>query len=156
MKTTQVIMALCAVFLIGVGAVNAQSSRSDLQKMYVSHLQKQGYQPEIDSDGDIEFKAEGNTFYIIVDEDDLESFRILYPSFWEIESLSEKAQVYNVVNYINRTTKIAKAYLNSSEDNVSMDVNIFIAEPEDFKPHFRRMVNLLIAERREFIDKMNE
>jgi hypothetical protein len=32
----------------------------------MSCLQEQGYQEDIDSDGDIAFKAEGRNFYIIV------------------------------------------------------------------------------------------
>jgi hypothetical protein len=75
---------------------------------------------------------------------------------WEIESLSEKAKVYEVSNYINRTTKVAKVYINSRGDNVSMTANIFIQKPEDFKIHFRRLLNLLLSERREFTEKMNE
>jgi hypothetical protein len=51
--------------------------------------------------------------YIIVDENDLESFRIVYPNFWELESLAEKEKIYEVTNYINRTTKVIKVYLNS-------------------------------------------
>lgn len=181
MKTRFITMWVCATaLLIATGTVNAQSdsnfqtnmgyltnlyrsesdsdaqSKSDLQEMYLDYLKDQGYQPEIDSDGDILFKAEGSSYYIIVDEDDLESFRILYPGFWEIESLSEKAKVYEVVNYINRTKKIVKAYLHSTEDNVSMDANILIETPEDFKLHFRRMLNLLISQKREFREKMNE
>ncbi|MDR2144693.1 MAG: YbjN domain-containing protein [Treponema sp.] len=142
--------------VVCAGSLNAQMSKSQLQQMYVSYLTEQGYQPSIDSDGDIIFKVEGGTYYIAVDEDDLQSFRIVFPNFWEIESPSEKVQVRDVANYINRTTKVVKLWLNSREDNVSMEVNIFIGKPEDFKLHFRRIINLLLAERREFLEKMNE
>lgn len=156
MKKRLLTMWVCAAaLLMTIDTANAQSA-SDLQDMYLSYLREQGYQPEIDSDGDVMFKAEGSSYYIIVDEGDLESFRMLYPGFWEIESLSEKAKVYEVVNYINRTKKIVKAYLYSTEDNVSMDANILVENPEDFKLHFRRMLNLLISQKREFREKMNE
>jgi len=145
-----------AFILICIANINAQMSKQQLQDMYVSYLKVQGYQPSIDSDGDVQFKAEGGTFFIIVDTRDLQSFRILYPNFWEIESQEEKAQVIKVVNYINRTTKVVKVYLNSREDDVSMDANIFIEKPEDFKKFFPRMIDLLLKERREFKEKMNE
>jgi hypothetical protein len=70
--------------------------------------------------------------------------------------LAEKEKIYEVANYINRTTKVIKVYLNSRGDNTSMEVNIFIAKPEDFKLHFRRMIVLILSERREFREKMNE
>jgi len=142
--------------LICIANLNAQMSKQDLQNMYTSYLKEQGFQSSIDSDGDVQFKAEGRTFYIIVDTRDLQSFRILYPNFWEIESSDEKAKAVKVANYINRTTKVAKVYLNSKEDDVSMDVNIFIEKPEDFKLFFRRMIDLLLEERREFREKMSE
>jgi hypothetical protein len=147
---------LVVFILVCIANLSAQMSKQELQNMYLSFLKDQGYQSNVDSDGDVEFKAEGRTFYIIVDSRDLQSFRILYPNFWEIESEDEKAKVIKVANYINRTTKVAKVYLNSREDDVSMDANIFISKPEDFKLFFRRMVDLLLEERREFREKMNE
>jgi hypothetical protein len=150
------IIAFFGLILIFVTALDAQMSRRQMQDMYVSYLKEQGYQPNIDSDGDVVFKAEGGTYYIIVDENDLGSFRILYPNFWSVESLDEKTKIYEVANYINRTTKVIKVFLNSRGDNTSMDVNIFIARPEDFKLHFQRMIDLLLSERREFREKMNE
>jgi len=144
------------IALFSVGSLSAQMTAAQLQAMYVNYLTAEGYKPTIDSDGDVVFKAEGRTFWIDVDESDLKSFRIVYSNFWEIESAREKQKVYEVMNYINRTTKIAKVFMNSRGDDVSMDANIFIGRPEDFKLHFKRMLDLLIYEIKEFRDKMNE
>jgi hypothetical protein len=150
------ILCLIGLTLFYVSNISAQMTKTQLQNMYISYLKEQGYQSEIDSDGDVRFKAEGRNFWIDIDDRDLQSFRIVYSNFWEIESMAEKTRAYEAANYINRTTKVAKVFLNSREDNVSMDANIFIDRPEDFKIHFRRMVDLLISEIREFRDKMNE
>ena len=152
----KILFCSIGIMLFCINNLNAQMTKTQLQTMYTSYLREQGYQPEVDSDGDIRLKVEGRTFWIDVDEKDLKSFRIVYSNFWEIESLSEKAKVYEVANYINRTTKVAKVYINLRENNVSMDANIFIEKPEDFKLHFRRMVDLLLSEIREFREKMNE
>lgn len=121
--------------------------------MYVTYLREQGYQPNVDSDGDVTFKAEGRNFYIAVDEDDLESFRIIFPSFWEIESEEERLKAYEAAMYATRTTKVARVYI-TSWDNTSVDANIFVGKPEDFKLHFRRMIDVILIARRDFIDKM--
>ncbi|MDR0402612.1 MAG: YbjN domain-containing protein [Treponema sp.] len=152
----KLLFGFIGLMLFCVTGLDAQMTKPQLQAMYTSYLREQGYQPEVDSDGDVVFKAEGRTFWIDVDDTDLQSFRIVYSNFWEIESLPEKEKVYEVANYINRTTKVAKVYVNSREDDVSMDANIFIENPEDFKTHFRRMIDLLLFEIREFRDKMNE
>jgi hypothetical protein len=48
---------------------------------------------------------------IIVDEDDPESFRILYANFLEIESEDERSRAAEAASYANSTTKIAKVFL---------------------------------------------
>jgi hypothetical protein len=152
----KILFCFFGIILFCVNCLSAQMTTSQLQAMYSNYLREEGYQPSIDSDGDVLFKAEGRTFWIDVNERDLESFRIVYSNFWEIESLAEKLKVYEVVNYINRTTKVAKVFINSREDDVSVDANILIKNPEDFKLHFKRMVDVLLYVIREFRFKMNE
>jgi hypothetical protein len=135
--------------------LNAQMTKSQLQEMYVSYLREQGYQPTIDSDGDVVFKAEGRGFYIHVYENDLGYFRIVYPEFWEIESTSERIKAFEAANYATRTTKNARVFLTSNDDT-TIDACIFIGKPEDFKLHFRRMLDVILVARRDFIDKMRE
>jgi hypothetical protein len=139
--------------LFFANALCAQMTKPQLQQMYMSYLQEQGYQADIDSDGDIAFKAEGRNFYIIVDEDDPESFRILYANFWEIESEDERSRAAEAASYANSTTKIAKIFL-TPDDDTSIDANIFISKPEDFKLFFRRMIDTIFLSRRKFIDEM--
>jgi hypothetical protein len=135
--------------------IDAQMSKTDLQQMYLAYLRTEGYSPEVDSDGDIKFKAEGRTLYIIVNDSDLEYFKILYPYFWEIESEAEREKVAEVASYTTRTTKLARVYM-VADDDTSIDACIFIEKPEDFKNHFKRIVDVVLAARRKFIDKMNE
>jgi hypothetical protein len=139
--------------LILVNGLNAQVSKSQLQQMYITYLREQGYQPNVDSDGDVTFKAEERNFYIVVDEDDLESFRIVFPNFWEIESTEERLKAYEAAMYATRTTKVARVFI-TSRDNTSIDANIFLGKPEDFKLHFRRMIDVILIARRDFVDKM--
>jgi hypothetical protein len=134
---------------------SAQMSKGNLQQMYLTYLRGEGYQPEIDSDGDIQFKAEGRTLYIIVYDTDLNYFRIVYPYFWEIESEPEREKVAEAASYATRTTKLARVYM-TKDDDTSIDACIFIEKPEDFKIHFKRMINVILVARRDFIEKMNE
>jgi hypothetical protein len=136
-------------------SINAQMSKENLQQMYLTHLRGEGYSPEIDSDGDIKFKAEGRTLYIIVYDDDLEYFNIVYPYFWEIESETEREKVAESASYVTRTTKLVRVYMEDDNDT-SIDASIFIEKPEDFKIHFERMVDVILIARRKFIDQMNE
>ena len=42
----------------------AQDAKTKNQNTYFGLLSKEGFRPEIDSDGDVQFKYEGKTFYI--------------------------------------------------------------------------------------------
>jgi len=57
-----------AIFLFAVIFIPflsvAQDAKTKNQNTYFGLLSKEGFRPEIDSDGDVQFKYEGNTFYI--------------------------------------------------------------------------------------------
>jgi hypothetical protein len=148
-KMVMVFIGLVLVFV----NVNAQMTRSQLQQMYLSYLREEGFQPSIDSDGDIAFRAEGRNFYIIVNEDDLEYFYLLFPNFWEIESEDERRQVAEAASSVTRTTKLVSVYI-TSRDDTSIRACLFVSKPEDFKNHFRRMIDVILLARRKFIDEM--
>jgi hypothetical protein len=131
------LMVFTGLVLVFVNQLNAQMSKSELQQMYVSYLRDEGYQPSIDSDGDIAFKAEGRTFYIIVYDDDLEYFYILFPNFWEMESEAERRQFTEAASYVNRTTKLVTVFMTSHNDT-SISASILVSKPEGFKNRFQK------------------
>ena len=143
---------LIGVLLVMGGAVFAQT-KSELQQMYTDYLREQGYTPSVD-DGDVIFKVEGGNYYISVDEGDLAFFRIVYPGFWKIESEAERIKASAVIMSVNRTTKLAKVYI-ESWDNTYVEASVFLNTPEDFKRHFSRMLNTIQLARRKFVAGMN-
>jgi hypothetical protein len=122
----------------------------------MNYLKQQGYVPEVDEDGDIKFKYEGKTYYIIVDEDDPEFFQIVYPYFWEMESSAELQKAKSVISSVNRTTKVAKIYLTRDEDDASISGEVFLKKPEDFKEIFSRLLSAMNLIREEFREEMNK
>ena len=68
------------ILLIVIGALSLPQSYAQTEEdeemmkemidNYVYHLKSEGYKPEVDKDGDIEFKKEGRTYFIeLYDED---------------------------------------------------------------------------------------
>ena len=145
---------LFCVFLC-VADFAAAQTKAELQQMYTAYLQEQGYLPSVNSSGNINFKVEGGTYTITVHEDDLEYFRIIFPNFWEIKSEEERAKASAVIMDVNRTTKIAKVYIESWDDTY-IDASVLLNTPEDFKRYFRRMLNIIQTARRKFINGMSE
>jgi hypothetical protein len=122
--------------------------------MYMAYLRQEGYAPSVNSAGDVSFKVEGGSYFISVNEDDPVYFGIVYPGFWKIESEEERAKASAVIMSANRTTKVAKAYI-ESWDNTSIEADIYLNTPEDFKRHLSRMLTAIRTVRRKFIDGMN-
>jgi hypothetical protein len=129
-------------------------TEKDLQKMYMEFLTADGYRPEVDSDGDVQFKEEGKTYFIDVSADDQEYFRIVLANIWPIESEEERLRVLQACDYANATAKVCKAY--TVRDNVWVGIEVFVAKPEDFKGVFKRSMSALRNGTMLFVKKMRE
>jgi hypothetical protein len=149
-------LALCFFALAAFGQVSSQSghSKEELQAMYVNYLQKEGYVPEIDSDGDVRFKKEGKTYFIAVDDRDLEFFRIVLANIWEIETEEEYLKVLIACDGATASTKVAKAH--TVRSNVWISTEVFVATPEDFEGVFKRCLSAIGTCKDKFVEKMNE
>ena len=112
-----------------------------LQKMYQEFLVDEGFKPEVDEDGDVRFKREGKTYFINVEAEDPECFRLVLANIWPIESEDERKLVMVAMDHCNAQAKVAKAYM--VKDNVWVAIESFIAKPEDFKAIFKRSLSAL-------------
>ena len=129
-------------------------NKAERAQMYVSYLREEGYAPEVDKDGDVMFKFEGGTYFVLVDEEDEMFFQIMYPSFWPIESEEERARVEKAAQLATRSTKVAKVY--PQRDNVTASVELLCVPPEAFKAVFRRALRCIQAGVTKFRAAMSE
>jgi hypothetical protein len=147
---------LFALLLAG-HALHAQPggpSTEELQHAYMEYLAEEGYRPELDSDGDVQFKAEGKTYFIDVEADDPAYFRVVLPNIWAIEDEDERLRVLVACDHANATAKVAKTYV--VRDNVWVGIEVFLAAPDDFKRIFARSMSALGTGTSLFVKKMQE
>jgi len=138
------ILVLGGIFIFSAAAQETWT-REELQDIYVEHLIAEGFRPEVDFDGDIQFKVLGSSYFIIIDDNDLNFFQ-LYTGFWLDDMAMEDA--YDLVNFANRRSKVAKISLSASENEsnrliVSITAELLIDHPEDFVFVFNRALSLL-------------
>ncbi|MDR0556981.1 MAG: hypothetical protein LBG43_03800 [Treponema sp.] len=152
-KVAPLSLAFVCVF---TGAVSAQYSRAELQKMYMTYLSVEGYSPSIDADGDVAFKKEGRPFWIEVNESDLGYFKIGYLANYALEYDYEERQFPIAIDYANRRTKVAKVYSMEDGGRFMISAEIYVTKPEDFKAVFNRMINAINRARGNFLEKMEE
>jgi hypothetical protein len=131
-------------------------SKEELQLMYMIYLKREGYLPEMDSDGDIRFKKEGHIYLIDVraQADDPQYLRIIFPNFWSIDNDIERLEVLAAADYVNSTLKVVKVY--TVKNNTWAVIEIFISNQEDFKDIFSRIMSVLSGGVERFATKMRE
>lgn len=133
-------------------APEASPEAQRLQQLYMGFLAKEGYQPTVDSDGDVQFKAEGKTYFIDVNEKDLMYFNLVLPNIWPIESEPERAQVLAAADAANRTCKATKVFM--VRDNVWIGIELFVETPEDFVKVFKRSMTGIQCGVKTFVETM--
>lgn len=127
-------------------------TKERLQQLYGDFLKVEGFQYEIDEDGDIVFKREGKTYFLGIDPDDPQFFRIVYPNFWEIASFEEHIRVLIAVDSSNNRSKVAKVFIVQNDTWAS--VELFLNKPDDFKPLFYRSLDAIDNGVKNFVSKM--
>ena len=156
MRSLKTMTGLALALLVAMPSMAQDTSKEKkaLQKMYMDYLEEEGYKPELDSDGDVQFKAEGKTYFINVVEDDPTYFRVVLANIWPIESEDERAQCLIAVDYSNAKAKVTKTYL--VKDNIWVGIELFLPEASDFKDIFRRSMSALNNGVTHFVTKMRE
>ena len=156
MRSLKTMTGLALALLVAMPSMAQDTSKEKkaLQKMYMDYLEEEGYKPELDSDGDVQFKAEGKTYFINVVEDDPSYFRVVLANIWPIESEDERAQCLIAVDYSNAKAKVTKTYL--VKDNIWVGIELFLPEASDFKDIFRRSMSALNNGVTHFVTKMRE
>ncbi len=127
-------------------------SKQKRAQMYFDYLRNEGYTPVIDDDGDVKFKREGMTYYILVPDTDEEFFRIVFPNFWSIDSERDRAKVEQAALHATAETKVAKVF--PVKDDTWATIELFCSPPEAFRAVFPRSMRALSAAVDTFVEKM--
>ncbi len=117
-----------------------------------SFLAAEGYRPYKDNDGDLVFKSEGSLFAILLEGEDAEFYRIVFPNFWAIESEAEYSRALNAAHTAVSGTKVAKVFF--VENNAWASVELFCTSPEQFTAVLIRSVAAIKVAVQTFVDTM--
>jgi len=125
-------------------------------EIYHKYLTDEGYRPTIDKDGDVLFKYEGGSYYVIANEDDPMYFQVLYPNFWAIEKPEDADKAYRAAGDATRATKVAKVFLNEARDKVSADVEVYMKDQTDGQVFLERAIAAIRHAVGEFVKGMGK
>jgi hypothetical protein len=123
--------------------------------MYRDIVDQAGYRPSFDAEGDVEFKVEGRTYYILVSENDPDYVRLFLPGFTQIDGRQELPKAERLAVEVSADTYGAKVKVDG-EGLVSVSVQLFVAPLEGYAAVFPRSVRAAQHAANRFMRQMKE
>ena len=123
--------------------------------MILKTLEKMGYSPEVDNDGDIMLHYQMKAIYVMTGDEDESYISMLLPQFYELEDGTETL-VLAVCNKMTRELKLVKVYIDQTFKNVSATCEFFYANEESLEQNLRNSLQMLGVVRTIFRNDMAE
>ena len=127
---------------------------TDMNHDVIEFLSSEGFRANLEDDGWISFKFEGRTYEFCPDKDDPSYFRLMYSSFWEIESEEERVRAAIVACEVTAAVKLAKVWL--ADGNVHASLDFRADSIESYRPFFVRGLGAVRCAVDKFCEKMRE
>lgn len=108
----------------------------------ISILEKMGYCPEVDEDGDIYFTYQMKIIYAMVGEEDDPFISVMLPKFHLIEDDTD-IHVLAVCDKMMREMKLAKVFIEPSFSSVTASCEFYYANDETMELCLRKSLQIL-------------
>ena len=125
------------------------------KELILQILEKMGYKPEIDNDGDIMFRFQMKSVFVMTGDEDEKYVSVMLPQFHEIVD-GEETLVLAVCNKMTRELKLAKAYIDQTFKNVTATCEFFYANEESLEQNLRNSLQMLGVVRTVFRNNLAE
>lgn len=110
--------------------------------LIMSILEKMGYLPELDSDGDVLFCYQMKTVYVLIGDEEDSYISMMLPQFHEIED-GQETLMLAVCNKMTRELKMVKVYVDQTFKNVSATCEFFYANEEALEQNLHHSLQML-------------
>ena len=112
------------------------------KELIMASLEKMGYSPELDNDGDIRLLYQMKTIYVMTGDEEEPYISMMLPQFHEIED-GQETMVLAVCNKLTRELKLAKVYVDQTFKNVTATCEFFYANNEALEQNLRNSLQML-------------
>lgn len=113
------------------------------KELIMSVLEKIGYSPEIDNDGDIMFPFEMKTIYVLTEDDDEPHISMIHPKVYEIED-GQETLALAVCNKMTRERRMVKVFIEEhSFKRVLANCDFFYANEDALESNIRHSLDVL-------------
>lgn len=125
------------------------------KELILKTLEKMGFSPEMDSDGDIMLCYQMKHIYVMMGDEDEPYVSVMLPQFHEIDE-GQETLVLAVCNKMTRELKLAKAYIDQTFKNVTATCEFFYANEESLEQNLRNSLQMLGVVRTVFRNNLAE
>ena len=125
------------------------------QELIISTLEKMGYQPKVDEDGDVSFRYQMKYLYVMNSEKEEPFVTVLFPQFTDVED-GKELLVLGVCNKLTRDLKLAKVYIDRTFKNVSASCDFYYTNEESLEDNLKNSLHVLGAIRTLFRKELSE
>lgn len=112
------------------------------QDMVMAALERMGLSPEVDNDGDIMFRYQLKTIFVMMGDKEEPYISMMLPLLHEIEE-GKETLVLAVCNKMTRELKLAKVYIDQTFKSVTATCEFFYANEESFEQNLRNSLQML-------------
>ncbi len=134
-----------------------QEGNNDMNKkeLILKTLEKMGYSPEVDNDGDIMLHYQMKTIYVLTGDEEEPYISMMLPQFHEIDE-GKETLVLAVCNKMTRELKLVKVYIDQTFKNVTATCEFFYANEGSLEQNLRNSLQMLGVVRTVFRNDMAE
>jgi len=100
----------------------------------------------------VAFKSEGDRYFIVSYRDD-PNF-VMIGSGWSLPEGAERERVMRIINALNARKKFVKSALWEEENDVLFTIELCVVTPEEIRPHFGRLLDVLRDSASEFFAEL--
>ena len=121
-------------------------------EMVLNFLRQQGFIPEVDEGGNIDFKYQMASFVFINNDEDEEFFQLMMPCIFDVTD-DNCDMVMEAANKVNRQIKVVKACV--INDSVWLLFESLLDHSPEVSDIIPRALNILQGARRQFYEEMS-
>lgn len=113
------------------------------KEQIVNVLERMGYKPKIDKEGDIMLRYQLKTLFFLVNDDDEENFvNVILPQFAEIDD-GEETLYLAACNKVTRGTRMVKVYVDQTFKNITSSCEFYYANDESLEFNLQKSLSIL-------------
>ena len=113
------------------------------KEQIVNVLERMGYKPKIDKEGDIMLRYQLKTLFFLVNDDDEENFvNVILPQFAEIDD-GEETLYLAACNKVTRGKRMVKVYVDQTFKNITASCEFYYANDESLEFNLQKSLSIL-------------